>query len=305
MIRSPLLRTTRWRSLALGGLFAGAALLGAVPSAAAAPRPADLPTDFFVTANSVMAAAVVPYNGNPGSVAVGWGDGSWSAGSSGTPATGALLFRHEYAPSTNGAAFTVSVTAVSAGQTVVKPLPIIPRYLVEKGSDNFSPLVHCDSVLEQDTEWHVEQDLYRGQPNGTAPFASKSWDFDRATGPNVIGGIPNFQSIPGSNLSFQMTMADSPIYTWYLVRELDPFLDEQLYGGLWAFHPSMGTGSMSTQLIEFSGDCKAEIRTYATVTLLKPLTVFDSLPLPPAPAPPPTTPRPPRCPGNPRNCQEN
>lgn len=307
MTRSSNLRRARWRSLAVGGLFVGVTLLAAAPSASASAStsPANLATNLYVTANSVMAAASVPYNGNPGSVAVGWGDGSWSAGSAGTPTTGALLFRHEYTPPTNGSTLSVTVTAVSGAETVTRTLTIIPRYLVEKGADNFSPLTHCDSFLEQDTEWHVDQDLYRSINDDSPPFSSKHWDFDRATGPNVIDGIPNFQPLPGSNFSFEMTMSDAPIYVWHHAREIDLLLDEHLYDGAQGIHPSMGNQSMDFQLGEFSGDCKAEITTYVNVTLLKPLTALDTLPLPPAPTPPPTPTQPPRCPGNPRNCQEN
>jgi hypothetical protein len=302
MKRSTSTRRSRALAAALAGVVAVATFCGASASASAAPAvaPMSLASGLYLTSNSVMAGASVPYNGNPATVTVYWGDGTLSGGSSGIPASGALLFRHEYAPSASGAAFYMLVTTVSGAETVPRYLLVTPRYLVEKGLDYFSPLNHCDSFVETDTEWHVDQDLYRGDPE-TQPISSKDWDFERATGPNVIQNLPVFEPLADSGFSFEMTMADPSIYVWHHAQEIDLILDDHLNGGAYQVHPSFGSQFIDRQLSEFSGDCKAEIIADLTVTLLKPYTAIESLPLPPAP---PADPRPPRCNGNPRNCQE-
>jgi hypothetical protein len=301
--------TTRSRtwSAALAGLLSITALVGVSASASAAPAPRAIGLDsgFAVGSNSVMAGASVPYNGDPNSVAVSWGDGSWSAGGTGIPGTGVLLFSHEYVPPANGSVFGAAVTAFSGSESAVRYQLITPRYLVAKSSDYFTTRTLCDSFAETSTEWQVGVELRTGTYDGPL-ISSQVWNLDRNDG-NVDPPAPDFQPLPGSDFSFEMTMADPVIYIHRSAKEMDPIFDDHLMSFGMIAHPSIGSGPIGTLMWQFSGDCEAEIKADLTVTLLKPRFALETLPLPTTPpptTPPQTDPPAPKCPRVAPNCEE-
>jgi hypothetical protein len=301
---------TRVWAIPLMGLIGGFGLFGPTMSASAAgpvsgtgsASASDAATNLLpglvVTSNSVVVTARVPYNGNPATVSVAWGDGTSSAGASGTRSGSVLVISHTYTPPSNGAAFVATLTAFSNGNSEAKGVLITPRYAVTGGTQYFAPITDCDPWYEQETEWHIEQQLRHGD---TGPvFSSKQWDFNRVT----LDG-PYLQPLPGSEFSFEMTMADPPIIDTLPVSEVDPLQDDDLEIPSTPIHPSLGSHSVGGTIGEFAGDCDAQISLNVTVVLLTPQPPPEpvNVPnIPPPPTPPPT--RPPQCPGNPRNCQE-
>jgi hypothetical protein len=219
---TPTTRRRRWALVAIG-LLTGATLFGAAATSSAAPavQSVGLDAGFVVQSNSVMASARVPYNGDPSSVSVAWGDGRISPGSQATSSVpGALVFTHEYRPNADRSPFFVTVTATSAGETTARFLQVAPRYLLTKGVDYFTPLAACDSVFESTTEWKVEQQVYLGEEGGPL-VSSKVFSFERAN-----SGTVDFRAIQGSGFSREMTMTDPTFVIAWHVTEIDPFIDD-------------------------------------------------------------------------------
>ncbi len=290
------------------GLVAGLGLFASTPlasaSATAAPSTANA-VGVVITTNSVVATARVAYNGNPGSVFIVWGDGTTSPGATGTPNGSELVLSHTYSAG-NGAAFTATVTVSSGADSVTRNVAVTPRYSVSRSVVLFTPLNHCDSSFESETEWHVEQHIRQGVDYPTAPeiiSAFRKWDFDLTT-----NGIPMpplaFHPLAGSEFTFEMTMADPTIWVWDDITEVDPLFDDWFIEGAVQVHPSLGSYDGSRIYPNWYDDCSVELDSDVTVTLLTPPPPPPPVNVPhiPPPAPPTTNPPPPPCQGNPRNC---
>jgi hypothetical protein len=333
--------STRRRTAALivATALASALALVSAASASAAP-PIGLEAGLVIRTDSVMAAARVPYNGDPNSVSVTWGDGKTTLGAQGTPASGVLLFTHQYAVSADKFPFIERIDVHSGGEAAARFVQVIPRWRVVKGLDYFSPTAECDSSVESTTEWVVTQKVHQGSWEGPVLY-SKEFRFERANRSNL-----DLRPISASGYAAEMSMTDPTLVVDWDVVELDPVLDD-LLGRLEAnMHPRDAAHTPVLHFSEFSGDCTAEITTFIHSELLTPQITLPAPPPTPtptttttpaapppaptttipaptttipaptttipaptttAPPPPPATTLPPACrpPANPRNCQEN
>jgi hypothetical protein len=320
--------STRRRTSALivATALASALALVSAGSASAAP-PVGLEAGLVIQTDSVMAAARVPYNGDPNSVSVTWGDGKTTLGAQGTPASGVLLFTHQYAVSADKFPFIERIDVHSGGEAAARFVQVVPRWTVVKGVDYFSPLAECDSSVESTTEWRVTQEVHQSSIDGPL-LSSKEFHFVRANRSNL-----ELRAISGSGYAAQMSMTDPTLLVSWHVVELDPVLDDLLFPLYIEMHPRDAAQTPEIYFGEFfGGDCKAEIKTFIHSELLTPQITLPAPPPtptpttttpaapPPAPTttipaptttapppPPPPTTAPPACPppANPRNCQEN
>jgi hypothetical protein len=325
--------STRRRTSALivAAALASALALVSAGSASAAP-PIGLEAGLVIQTDSVMAAARVPYNGDPNSVSVTWGDGKTTLGAQGTPATGALLFTHQYAVSADKFPFIERIDVHSGSEAAARFVQVIPRWTVVKGLDYFSPTAECDSSVESTTEWLVTQEIHQGNVDGPVLY-SKEFRFERANRSNL-----DLRPISASGYAAQMSMTDPTLLVSWDVVELDPVLDDLLGGHATDMHPRDAAHTPQLYFGEFFGDCTAEIKTFIHSELLTPPITLPAPPPTPtpttttpaapppaptttipaptttipaptttAPPPAPTTTAPPACrpPANPRNCQEN
>lgn len=314
----------RTSALIMTAALAGAVSLVSAGSAAAAP-PVGLEAGLVIQTDSVMAAARVPYNGDPNSVSVTWGDGNTTVGAKATPGPGVLLFTHQYAVSADKFAFFERIDVHSGGEAAARFVQVVPRWHVIKGLDYFSPTAVCDSSFESTTEWRVIQTVHQGSWDGPVMY-SKEFNFERANRANL-----ELRTISASGYGADMSMTDPTLVVDYQVIELDPFIDDPMMRMKADMHPRDAAHITEIHFGQFSGDCTAEIKTDIHADLLKPqitlptpstpptTTTTPAAPPPPPPPtttiptptttapPPPTTTRPPACPPptNPRNCQEN
>jgi hypothetical protein len=244
-------------------------------------------------------------------VFIAWGDGTTSPGSSGTPNGSELVLSHTYSAG-NGNAFTATVTVSSGADSVVRNVAITPRYAVSRSQVLFSPLTFCDSFVETETEWHLEQHIEQHDDTGAPIYDRtpdiapvKEWNFNLHSG-NDEPVPPAFYPLAGSEVTYEMTMADTTIWVVSDVTEVDPVLDDFFIGHGSKLHPRLGSYDDGFIMYEFaSGDCQVELDSDVTVTLLTPPPPPPPVNVPhiPPPTPPTTEPPPPRCQGNPRNCQ--
>jgi hypothetical protein len=238
--------------------------------------------DVVVTTDSVVATATIVYDGAPGDLSVLWGDGTSSRPSNrpptasvpGHPApntSGTYVLQHRYAEPSDGAAFTRHVSVVVPGATVGRDITITPRYRVSQYTLFFSPLNHCDTFLEEYTEWIV---LRFDHELPTLP-AAKRWDFDRKT--HVLGEVgdppPDFQPLPDSAVSFDVTVANAPKIS-YQVIEADIGNDDLGDTQTIDIQPRLGSRPVvlhfSADGFQGGSDCRAEIRADIDVRLLTP-----------------------------------
>lgn len=144
--------------------LASAAALAPPPSS---PAPTGPDLSLFVRSDSVVATATLRYSGALPAVILAWGDGTTSRPSppnvslpgQPVPSAGSVVFQHAY--EANGGALTKRVSVLSAltgRELVAANVVILPRYRVTQQAIEFSPLNHCDSVLEETTEWEVFTD---------------------------------------------------------------------------------------------------------------------------------------------------
>jgi hypothetical protein len=261
-------------ALPLGG--SGTVLQPAATSATAPRRLGNI----VITTDSVVATATVEYDGPAGDIAVRWGDGAISrptatptASVPGHPATptaaGTFVLQHVYSAPTAGTAFPARVSVVVTGRPPIdRDITITPRYRVTQYTLFFSPLNHCDTALEEYTEWIV------GRSGGGGPDAR--WAFDRKT--HVRGEVgdplPDFQPIPNSALSLEVTAADAPRIVFGVI-EVDPFIDDLAETDTIDLHPGLGSRPVVLHFADQgappeSSACRAEIRTDIDVRLLTP-----------------------------------
>jgi hypothetical protein len=183
------------------------------------------------------------------------------------PAAGKLVFQHVYAAPTNGARFFnehISVVSpVSGGELVGGDVVITPRYRVTQHTVDFSPLDHCDSVLEAYTEWAVLR--------GGAGLPLKEWDFDRHTADRGGVGVPlpDFEPLPDSALSIETTVGNAP-KLGYSAIELDPLAWDFFASVFIDLDPLLGNRTITLTANELDGDCRVQIRATIDVQLLTP-----------------------------------
>jgi hypothetical protein len=293
------------------GLLAVAVVAGAGSSAAALPPdPGEDPSDgpierptpprptppprqiesFSVSADSVVATATLHYNGDPSAATVLWGDGTSTsrcpAGEegpihsgcmpnpfdTGDPA-GIIVLKHRYAAPANGATFTVAITAKLGAESQTVAIGVTPRYKVTVSDIEFSPLDHCDTPVEQETEWQVSRAVF--DQNGSAIVPRREWNFEHfVTNPLEahIGWLPQFVVMPGSGFSVQLKASDHPELALF-ATELDPVLDDVMQQRYLDLNPLDGTRSVSLQTVEgFDPDysCRAEYQFEVDVRVLEP-----------------------------------
>jgi len=229
------------------------------------------PVTVSVTTDSVVATATVDFGGAPTSlVTVAWGDGTttaWDPNSvsaiSGQPPspTGKAVVQHAYTPPADGSAFTRAVSTTVAGQGFQQVVTVTPRFRVSALQTSFNPLSNCDSFVEYGNEWHLEEIVQLG---GVLIFRDKTWDFDTDVQP---GPLP----LSGSEISFDMTMADKPILVTWAAKEVDPLFDDVLDDVSFNLPPRVGSHHESHFTAQ--GDdtsCAAIFNTDVGVQLLRP-----------------------------------
>jgi hypothetical protein len=230
-----------------------------------------------VSTDSVVATATIRYNGSPGVVTVVWGDGTVHSRDPNGPINsprpnpnpdppGTITFKHAYAPPANGAGFTASITARIGSESQSAAILVSPRYRVTQYQPRLTPLMPCDSSLEQYTEWRVVR-------SGSAA-AGKTWEFDLWEPSAWVGDYPGqTYALPDSIVSFEGRV-DQAGSIDYHVTELDPVFDQ--VGDLETIDLDPLLGSRSVTLHHQgwdtfpTGTCAAEIRADINVTLLKP-----------------------------------
>jgi hypothetical protein len=221
------------------------------------PAPARRIQNFDVATDSVVATATIVYNGDPGAATVTWGDGTSTsrclpgqegplhsgclpAPYAGQP-SGQLVFKHRYAAPANGDTFTMAITAQVGGESKTIAIGFTPRYRVTVSDLLFSPLNHCDTFLEEDTEWKVIRTVYGVLPD-------KEWRFDRFTNPGAVVGdwLPQFEAIPGSGFSLDLKARDD-VVLGYKAVEIDPVFDQDTTRRLVHLTPLSGDESVSLE----------------------------------------------------------
>jgi hypothetical protein len=239
------------------------------------------PAPFTVTIDSVVATLTVRWAGSPGDLSVRWGDGTTSRvtgsptaslpGQPAPPPAGTFVFQHVYAAPSDGAAFTTRITVVTPNALEPKDITITPRYRVTQYTLYFSPLNHCDTALEEYTEWTVKR-FDHGVNNGPP---AKQWDFDRKT--HVLGEVgdlpPAFQPLPGSAASFDVSVADAPRIA-YQVIERDLLQNDLGNFATINMQPRLGIRSVVLKISDDGPDlnssCRVEIHADIDVRLLTP-----------------------------------
>jgi hypothetical protein len=257
------------------------------------PRPTPPPRQiesFSVSTDSVVATATLHYNGDPSAATVLWGDGTSTsrcpAGQEGPihsgcmpdpfgtddPA-GTIVLKHRYAAPANGAPFTVAITGKLGGESQTVAIGMTPRYKVTVSDIEFSPLDHCDTPVEQETEWKVSRTVF--DQNGSAIVPRREWNFDHfVTNPPEahIGWLPQFVVLPGSGFSVELKASDHPDLGLF-AAELDPVFDDVMRQRYLDLNPLDGTRSVSLQTVEgFDPDysCQAEYQFEVDVRVLEP-----------------------------------
>ena len=238
-----------------------------------APTVPRLVAAFTVTTDSVIGTATVRYS-EPGSlVTVRWGDGTRSiydpfspilTNSGSTITSDTVVFKHEY-PAGLPATYIATVTVEKGTRSDLESRQVVvtPRYLVTQFQAFFSP-THCDSAVEEYTEWSITQKL-----NGTS---IRNWRMDVKTssfpGASIGDGFAGFRALSGSLFGREMTMADAPLTMGYAVTEIDPVFDDDAGTKSAELHPGIPPTNV---LLEYSGDdCRAKISFDTNVLLLRP-----------------------------------
>jgi hypothetical protein len=237
------------------------------------PTAPSMVRGFTVTTDSVIGTATVRYGEAGSLVTVRWGDGTRSVydpfsplpmngGSAVSPDT--VVFKHEY-PAGLPATYIATVTVEKGGRTDLDSRQVIvtPRYLVSQYQAFFAPS-HCDSAVEEYTEWSISQKL-----NGST---LRTWRMDIKTntfpGAEVGGGLRDFRALDGSLLAREMTMADGPLTVSYTVTEIDPVFDDDAGTKSADLHPGIAPANV---VLEYSGDdCRAQVKFDTDVRLLRP-----------------------------------
>lgn len=239
------------------------------------PARASLVQGFTITTDSVVGTATVRYGGS-GIVSVRWGDNQRSTYNSSspmpdgsiTPSAGQVVFKHVYDLPDGQPLSTVATASVESGGTIdfeSRPVTVTPRFLVSQYQALFTPLNHCDTAVEEYTEWRISQRI-----DGTTV---KTWWQDRDTGVGLTGaetgGVqPDFRPLEGSIVHREMVMADARVDMSYEVTELDEAFDDQAGVKHFEMHPSIAP---SSHTLDFAGDdCRAQVKTDTDVRLLKP-----------------------------------
>ena len=215
------------------------------------PTPTRPPTtprqieSFSVSTDSVVATATLRYNGDPSAATVLWGDGTSTsrcpAGQEGPlhsgcmpdpfdsgGAAGTLVLKHRYTAPANGAPFTVAITGKLGAESQTVAIGVTPRYKVTVSDIEFSPLSHCDTAVEEDTEWKVSRGVYDN--NGTVHRAEPGMELRPCHQPQRRLGdsaLPEFEELPGSGFSVELKASDHPNLVLH-TTELDPVVDDVL-----------------------------------------------------------------------------
>jgi hypothetical protein len=257
------------------------------------PRPTPPPRQiesFSVSTDSVVATATLRYNGDPSAATVLWGDGTSTSRcppgqegpihsgcmpdpfGAGDP-VGTLVLKHRYAAA-NGAPFTVAITGKLGGESQTVAIGVTPRYKVTVTDMHFSPLSHCDTVAEEETEWKVGRAVF--DQNGSAIVPLRQWTFDHfVTNPRVVLGdwsLPQFEELPDSDFSVELKASDHATLGLHTI-ELDPVVDDGLELRYLDLNPLDGTRSVDLQTQGTFGTdpgCRAEYLLDVNVRVLEP-----------------------------------
>jgi hypothetical protein len=274
-LAAALLPVTSASALPLGG--SGGPVLQP-PTTTSAPHGVR---DVVVTTDSVVATVTFGYDGPLGDVSVQWGDGATSR-PSGTPTAsvpghpaptppGTFVFQHVYAAPSDGSAFTKRVSVLAGGAVIRRDITITPRYRVTQFTLFFSPLNHCDTFLEEYTEWIVRR-FDHGLNVGPA---AKVWEFDRKT--HVLGEVgdlpPDFQPLPDSTVAFDVVAGDAPKLDYQVIED-DLGNDDLGDYATVDMDPRLGSRSLVFRYRNdgeaLDSDCRVDIRTDVDVRLLTP-----------------------------------
>ena len=270
------------------------------------PTPERPPTtprqieSFQVSMDSVVATVTLHYNGDPSAATVLWGDGTSTsrcpAGQEGPlhsgcmpnpfdsgSEAGTLVLKHRYTAPANGAPFPVDITAKMGAESQTIRTGVIPRYKVTVSDIEFSPLSHCDTAVEEETEWAVGRTVY-DKNEAIVPY--REWNFDHfVTNPRVVLGdwdLPQFEVLPGSGFSVELTASDhvepsDHVDVGLYATELDPAADDYLVAEPENQRINTLDGSRSVDVVETELDqdpyqfgCRAEFRYDIDVSLLEP-----------------------------------
>jgi hypothetical protein len=262
-----------------GGNPGGGAVERPTPTNTTTPRQIE---SFSVSTDSVVATATLRYNGDPSAATVLWGDGTSTSRCptgqvssvhpgciDGGGAAGTLVFKHRYAAPANGAPFTVAITGKLGAESQTVAIGVTPRYKVTVYDIEFSPLNHCDSSFEEETEWKVGRSVHE---NGTDVVPSREWNFDLLTNPAIVLGdwsLPDFKVLPGSGFSVELKASDHPELVLSAI-ELDPVLNDVLFDTGVDINPLNGSRSIELKSTGIASHCRAAYRFDVDVRLLEP-----------------------------------
>ena len=239
---------------------------------------------FEVMTDSVVATVRVRFAGNPSPVTVRWGDNSTSTNDPGLSSTmiGAPpsnpkepRLQHVYNAPADGAAFNEVVTVQVGNASDSRFIAVTPRFRVNQYQASFTPIDHCDSFAERESEWRIGQTITSPTNTGTATVPNGSWYQERLTNAGIDPTRPGviwseeLRVLPGSQASRDATMNDPHSYSNFTVTELDPLFDDHAGTRSIDLHPSLGTRHIDLLFNDDSG-CKARVVADVNVELLKP-----------------------------------
>ena len=189
----------------------------------------------------------------------------------GDPA-GTLVVKHRYAAPADGAPFTVAITGKLGGESQTVAVGVTPRYKVTVTDMHFSPLSHCDTFAEEETEWEVSRAVF--DQNGSVIVPHRQWTFEHfVTNPTVVGDwLPQFEELPGSDFAVELKASDHANLGLHTI-ELDPLVDDWLALRYLDLNPLDGTRSVDLQTQGSFGtdpECRAEYLFDVNVLLLEP-----------------------------------
>ena len=168
----------------------------------------------------------------------------------------------------------MAITGKLGGESQTVAVGVIPRYKVTVTDMHFSPLSHCDTVAEEETEWKVSRTVY--DHNGSVIVPRREWTFEHfVTNPRVVLGdwrLPQFEELPGSDFSVELKASEHATLGFHTL-ELDLVADDFLANLSLDLYPLDGARSVELQTQGTFGTdpgCRAEYLFDVNVGLLEP-----------------------------------
>jgi hypothetical protein len=224
-------------------------------------RPSPPPSMLTVSTYSVTATATVQYASQPGEVTVLWGDGTGTTLFDSRIPAGQVVLSHRYALSEDGRAFPVSITARVDARSETRVVTVVPRWGFSQTNTKFTALEHCDTGLEDETEFRVDQQVWK---NGQI-YSGMNWRFERNI--RTAGDHPDAdRTIRLADLYLELTRDESVTEVFHAV-EMDPISDDDAARGEYPLRP-WATDFSSVRFVIESDDCDSRIDVEIVMLLL-------------------------------------